>query len=65
MNRLKIHLHPHCLRFTEVRWMGKRIQWVVSPVQIAFWTHMDQPMPNLVGQRAPVRRWRPMSMTDA
>lgn len=64
MGRLKIHVHPHGLRFSEIRWMGKRVHWVISPVQVALWTRMDQPEYKWRVQWAPIRRWPPVSMTD-
>ena len=63
MGRLKIHLHVHGLRFSEVRWMGPKVQWVLSPVQVALWTGMDHrpTAANTMGynwrvQLSPVRR---------
>jgi hypothetical protein len=57
MGRLKARILPHGLRDSEVRWIGKQIQWVISPVQIALWTAMDQSMPRNRLQIAPLRRW--------
>lgn len=34
----------NCHRDSEVRWMGTRVQWVISPVQVALWTHMHAPL---------------------
>ena len=64
MGRLKIHLLPHGLRFSEVRWMGPKVHWVVSPVQVALWTGMDRDEYNWRVQWAPIRRWPPVPMSD-
>jgi len=56
MRRLKIQMLPYSLRNSEVRWMSAQIQWVVSPVQIAFWTAMDTHLPNNWFTFAPVSR---------
>lgn len=39
--RLRIAILPKGFRFSEIRWVGKKIQWVISGVQTAFWTQMD------------------------
>lgn len=44
--RLRVEVHRTGLRHSEVRWMGPRVQWVVSPVQVALWTHMHRPLAN-------------------
>jgi hypothetical protein len=58
MSPLKIHILPHGLRFSEIRWMGKRVHWVISPVQVALWTSMDEY--KWWVQWAPIRRWPPV-----
>ena len=30
-------------RHSELRWIGKKVQWVISPVQIAFWPNAVDP----------------------
>jgi hypothetical protein len=63
MGRLKIHAHLHGLRFTEVRWMGPKVQWVLSPVQVALWTGMGRPQYRGFSW-CPIRRWPPVPMSD-
>jgi hypothetical protein len=44
--RLRGLFNPRYLRHTEIRWMGRRVQWVISPIQVAFWTQMHTAQPN-------------------
>lgn len=36
--RLRWVLNSKLPRHTELRWCGKNVQWVLSPVQVAVWT---------------------------
>lgn len=55
--RLRLHFSTRArLRDNEIRWIGSRVQWVISGVQVALWTRMHRSIPQNRLQLAPLPR---------
>lgn len=62
IGKLRFAIWFRYLRLSEIRWMGNKRQWVLSPIQVAYWNEMEAYKPNWVFSFYPMKRTEEQSI---